>query len=288
MAFRSQDSPLLPGDLLVLQHDAGPGAFLLCPPAPGPLGTQTSYFSTNSSSWLIHLPTQLEMAPARPACALRLLAATEQLTPLLGTSPNPGLPRPGHYEVRATVGNGVWTNNLTCSFDVVSPVAGLRVVHPIPQDGRLYLPTNSSTLVLQVDAGTNATATVRWSGGNASAPFQARCPFADVALVSGCAPEVGSTLFSVLALPGLSVGEHVLEVLVESSAGRETQSLSVWVEEPVQGLHATPNPEARVLQGVLVVSSGSSQGTTQVSILGFRRHLFTLYFPSQLSLHGVP
>ncbi|XP_047694072.1 polycystin-1 isoform X1 [Prionailurus viverrinus] len=250
--FQGQDGPLLPGDLVTLQHDAGPGALLHCSPALGPPGPEAPYLSAVASAWLAHLPAQLEVAPTGPACALRLLAATERLTPLLGLRPNPGLRRPGHYEVRATVGNSVSTHNLSCDFDVLSPVAGLRVAHPTPHDGRLYVPTNGSVLVLRVDSGTNATATAHWPGGNVSAPFEAACPAPVAALVPSCALEANTTLFSVLALPGLREGEHTVEVVVENSAGRANLSLQVKAEEPICGLRATPSPEARVLQGVLV------------------------------------
>lgn len=245
---------MLPGDLVILQHDAGPGTLLRCPPALSFPGSEAPYFSANASAWLAHLPAQLEAAPAGPACALRLLAATERLTPLLGLGPNPGLRRPGRYEVRATVGNSVSRHNLTCIFDVLSPVAGLRAIYPAPQDGRLYVPTSGSPLVLQVDSGANATAEARWPGGNASAPFEAACPAAVAALAPGCAQEANGSLFSMLTLPGLREGEHEVEVVVENGAGRANLSLLVTAEEPIRGLRATPSPEARVLQGVLVVS----------------------------------
>ncbi|KAK2499988.1 hypothetical protein MC885_005212 [Smutsia gigantea] len=251
VAFHGQDSPLLPGDLISLQHDAGPGALLHCPPTHSLSGSEVPYFSTSASAWLTRLPAQLEAAPAGPACTLRLLAATEQLTPLLGLRPNPGLRRPGHYEVRAMVGNSVSRQNLSCSFTVLSPVAGLRVVYPAPQDGYFYVSTNGSALVLQMDSGDSATATAHWLGGSVRAPFEATCPAIVAALVPGCA-EANATLFSVLALPGLSKGEHAMEVVVENSAGRANLSLPVRVEEPISGLQAMPRPEARVLQGVLV------------------------------------
>ncbi|XP_031303446.2 polycystin-1 isoform X1 [Camelus dromedarius] len=252
VTFHGQDSPLLPGDLISLQHDAGPGTFLHCPPALGHPGPEVPYFFTNVSAWLAHLPAQLEVAPTGPACALRLLAATEQLTPLLGLSPNPGLQQPGHYEVRATVGNHVSRQNLSCSFDVLSPVAGLRVIYPTPDDSRIFVPTNGSLMVLQVDSGANATATVRWPGGNVSAPFEATCPTTVAALVPGCTHEANATLFSVLELPRLSEGEHEVDIVVENGAGRADLSLQVKAEEPIRGLRAMPSPEARVLQGVLV------------------------------------
>ncbi|XP_019504061.1 PREDICTED: polycystin-1 isoform X1 [Hipposideros armiger] len=252
VAFHDQDGPLLPGDLISLQHDAGPGALLRCAPALGRPGPEAPYLSTSASAWLACLPSKLETGWASQACALRLLTATEQLTPLLGLRPNPGLHRPGHYEVWASVSNSVSRRNLSCSFDVLSPVVGLQVIYPVPSDGLLYVPTNGSTLVLQVDSSANATAMVCWPGGNISAPFEATCPDSVAALVSSCTSEANDTLFSVLALPGLSEGKHAVEVVVENSAGRANLSLWVKAEEPICGLRATPSPEARVLQGVLV------------------------------------
>ncbi|KAI5933223.1 Polycystin-1 [Manis javanica] len=251
VTFHGQDRPLLPGDLISLQHDAGAGALLHCPPAHSHSGSEVPYFSTSASAWLTRLPAQLEVAPAGPACTLRLLAATEQLTPLLDMRPNPGLRRPGHYEVRVMMGNSVSRQNLSRSFTVLSPVAGLRVFHPIPPDGHFYVSTNGSALVLQVDSGDSATATAHWLGGSVHAPFEATCPTTVAALVPGYA-KANATLFSVLALPGLSKGEHTVEVVVENSAGCANLSLPVRAEEPISGLQAPPCPEACVLQGVLV------------------------------------
>lgn len=254
MTFHGQDVPVLPGDLIGLQHDAGSGALLQCPLTPNQAGSKVLYLSTNASNWLAHLPTLLDDARPGPACILQLVTATERLSPLLGLRSNPGLQHPGRYEVRATVGNNVSTYNLSCSFNVVSPVAGLRVIYPATLDGQLYVPTSGSVLVLQVDSGANATATAYWPGGNVSAPLETACPTMLDALKPICTQETNNTLFSVLVLPGLSQGEHAVDVVVQNSAGRANLTLRVMAEEPIRGLHATPVPEARVLQGALVVS----------------------------------
>ncbi|XP_012924310.1 polycystin-1 isoform X2 [Heterocephalus glaber] len=252
VTFHGQDIPVLPGDLIGLQHDAGSGALLQCPLAPSQVGPQALYLSTNASNWLAHLPTLLDDAQPGPACILQLVTATERLSPLLGLRSNPGLQHPGRYEVRATVGNSVSRHNLSCSFNVISPVAGLRLIYPAAIDGRLYVPTNGSVLVLQVDSGANATATAHWPGGNVSAPLEAACPTMLDSLKPSCTQETNNTLFSVLALPGLSHGEHAVDIVVQNSAGQANLSLRVMAEEPILGLHATPVPKARVLQGALV------------------------------------
>lgn len=244
---------MLPGDLIAIQHDAGPGTLLHCPGASSCPG-QALYLSTNASNWLTHLPIHLEEAWAGSACSLQLLLVTEQFTPLLGLESNPGLQHPGRYEVRATVGNSVSRHNLSCSFNVVSPVAGLRVIHPISLDGHLYVPTNGSALVLQVDSGANATATAHWFGGNVSAPFEDACPLEMDILQQDCTEESNSTLFSVLPLPRLTEGDHAVEIVARNGASQANLSLRVTAEDPISGLRAVPSPEARVLQGILVVS----------------------------------
>ncbi|XP_048188432.1 polycystin-1 isoform X2 [Perognathus longimembris pacificus] len=262
VTFHDQDILVLPGDLIGLQHDAGPGALLQCPLGSSHHGLEVVYLSTNASVWLAHLPAQMEGARTGPACALQLLLATEKLTTLLGLRPNPGLRHPGRYEVQATVGNSVSSHNLSCNFSVISPLTGLRVTYPTLLDGHLYVPTNGSVLVLQVDSGASATAMASWPGGNVSAPFEAACPTAGDTLKPDCTGEANRTWFSVLALPPLSKGEHTVELVAQNHDSRANLSVRVTAEEPIRGLRAMPSPEARVLQGVLVryspmVESGS-------------------------------
>ncbi|XP_042554282.1 polycystin-1 isoform X1 [Dipodomys spectabilis] len=262
VTVHDQDILVLPGDLISLQHDAGPGALLQCPLGSNHPGLEVVYFSTNTSVWLASLPAQVEGARTGPACALQLRLATEQLTVLLGLRPNPGLQRPGRYKVQATVGNSVSSHNLSCGFSVVSPLTGLHVIHPALLDGHLYIPTNGSVLVLQVDSGASATATASWPGGNITAPFEAACPSEGATFQPDCTGEANRTWFSVLALPRLSEGEHAVEIVAQNHDSRANLSLRVTAEEPICGLRAVPSPEARVLQGVLVryspmVESGS-------------------------------
>ncbi|XP_029413572.1 polycystin-1 isoform X2 [Nannospalax galili] len=264
VTFHGQDIPVLPGDLVGLQHDAGPGALLHCPLASSCPGLAL-YLSTNASDWPIHLPTQLEEAWIGPACSLQLLLATEQFSPLLGLRPNPGLQHSGRYEVQATVSNSVSRYNLSCSFNVVSPVAGLRVIYPVPLEGHLYVPTNGSILVLQLDSGANATAMAHWSGGNISAPFEAACPPVVDILKLDCTEETNGTLFSVLLLPMLREGKHTVEIVAQNGASQANLSLKVTAEEPICGLRAMPSPEARVLQGILVRYNAVAEAGSDVA-----------------------
>ncbi|XP_038618623.1 LOW QUALITY PROTEIN: polycystin-1 [Tachyglossus aculeatus] len=240
------DSPSVnPGDLLGLQHDAAPGSFLLCP-APG------APVAAPAPDWLAGLP--LGPPPGRPtpapaACAVRALIATERPTALLG--PNPGLPRPGSYTVTAAVAGGLGRRDLACGFRVAAPVSGLRILHPAPQQGRFYVPADRPSLLLGLDSGDDATA--RRPGANGTEPFRASCPPAWAASAPvECGREAAGGRFAVLPLTGLDEAGGAVDVVAENAVSRENVTVWVKAEEPVRGLRATPDPQSRVLQGILV------------------------------------
>ncbi|XP_051825452.1 polycystin-1 isoform X2 [Antechinus flavipes] len=255
VSFSSKNISLLPGDLFSVQHDAGPGALLRCLPHPEALShqqLQPEYLSANVSTWLPSLPAHLSGASSSngTTCALRLLFASEQVTRLLGQLINPGLQHVGHYVVRASVDNSVSSHNLSCSFDVLSPVVGLRIIHPTPQDGRFYVSTNWTYLVLKISSGVNSTASQL--GSNQSVPFEASCPPGVVQLTADCIRETNDTWFALLELDSLGEDESLVEIVAENHVSRENISIQVKAEEPIRGLSATPNPQTRVLQSTLV------------------------------------
>ncbi|XP_031801696.1 polycystin-1 isoform X2 [Sarcophilus harrisii] len=255
VSFSNKNISLLPGDLFSVQHDAGPGALLHHLSYPETLShqqLQPEYLSANVSTWLPSLPAHLSevSSPNGTTCALRLLFASEQVTRLLGQLINPGLQHVGHYVVQASVDNSVSSHNLSCSFDVLSPVVGLRVIHPTPQDGRFYVSTNWTYLVLKISSGVNSTASQL--GSNQSVPFEASCPPGVVQLTADCIRETNDTWFALLELDGLGEDESLVEIVAENHVSRENISIQVKAEEPIRGLSATPNPQTRVLQSTLV------------------------------------
>ena len=53
---------------------------------------------------------------------------------------------------------------------------------------------------------------------------------------------------------GWNRGQQLKKLEAQNGASQANISLRVTAEEPICGLRAVPSPEARVLQGILVVS----------------------------------
>lgn len=207
----------------------------------------------NSSEWALGLSDGSIGATwiNSTVCSLRVHYAEEQLVPVISPH-NAGLEHPGHYMVRASVDNGVFSANLSCSFWVASQVSGLRVIHPTPQGGRVYLPSNHTTLVVKLSSGVNATAS--WLGDNRTFPFEGSCPAAVAPLTVDCARETNDTWFAVVSLSGLREGVSTHVLVAENTVSSQNITITVKVEEPIRGLRATPDPESRVLLNTRVVS----------------------------------
>ncbi|XP_071427694.1 polycystin-1 isoform X2 [Pithys albifrons albifrons] len=243
--FRKENIFVRAGDVFSIQHNAGLGSFLQCQPSVTSW-SRTSILHVNSSERALGLsegsvdPTWMNST----VCSLRVLYAEEQLVPLLGPH-NVGLRQPGRYTVRASVANGLFSANLSCSFGVASPVSGLRVIHPPPQGSRVYLPTNHTSLVVKLSSGVNATAS--WLGDSHGVPFVAACPAAVAPLTAQCARDNNDTWFAVVPLSGLGEGLSTHVLVAENAVSSQNITVTVKVEEPIRGLRATPDPESRVL-----------------------------------------
>uniref|UniRef100_A0A8B9FZT2 Polycystin 1, transient receptor potential channel interacting n=1 Tax=Amazona collaria TaxID=241587 RepID=A0A8B9FZT2_9PSIT len=245
VTFRKENIFVKAEDVFSLQHSAGMGSLLQCQ-----LSTTSPYrtnvLSMNSSEWELGLADGFFGASwiNNTVCSLRVLYAEEQLVPVISPH-NAGLEHPGHYTVRANVDNGVFSTNVSCSFWVTSLVSGLRVIHPAPQGGRVYLPSNHTTLLIKLSSGVNATAS--WLGDNRTFPFEGSCPAALAPLTAECARENNDTWFAVVSLSGLREGVSTHVLVAENTVSTQNITVTVKVEEPIRGLRATPDPESRVL-----------------------------------------
>ncbi|NWX91633.1 PKD1 protein, partial [Nothoprocta pentlandii] len=245
VTFKEEIISVKAKDIFSIQHSAGLGFLLPCQPntsAPSRL----NFLSTNSSEWARGLSASFSGATWAhgTACSLRVRYAEEQLVPMIRPH-NAGLEHPGRYTVRANVDNGVFHANLSCSFWVTSRVSGLRVIHPAPQGGKVYVPSNHTTLVVKLSSGVNATAS--WLGDSRSFPFEGACPAALAPQVADCARETNDTWFAVVSLSSLPEGLSTHVLVAENTVSSQNITITVKVEEPIRGLRATPDPESRVL-----------------------------------------
>ncbi|KAM6379160.1 polycystin-1 isoform 1-T1 [Pluvialis apricaria] len=244
VTFRKENIFVRAEDVFSIQHNASLGLLQCQPSTTSPY--RTNVLSTNSSEWVLGLSNGSIGATwiNSTVCSLRVRYAEEQLVPVISPH-NAGLEHPGRYTVRASVDNGVFSANLSCSFWVASWVSGLRVIHPTPQGGRVYLPSNHTTLVVKLSSGVNATAS--WLGDNRTFPFEGSCPAAVAPLTADCARETNDTWFAVVSLRGLREGVSTHMLVAENAVSSQNITITVKVEEPIRGLRATPDPESRVL-----------------------------------------
>ncbi|NXF01300.1 PKD1 protein, partial [Smithornis capensis] len=245
VSFRKENTFVRAGDVFSIQHNANSGSFLQCQPsATSP--SRTNALHVNSSDWALGLSDSFldPIWTNNTICSLRVRYAEEQLVPVLSPH-NAGLDQPGHYTVRASVDNGIFSANLSCSFWVSSRVSGLRVIHPAPQGSRVYLPTNHTTLVVKLSSGVNATVT--WLGDNRTVPFTGSCPEAVARLTAQCARDNNDTWFAVVQLSSLREGLSTHVLVAENSVSSQNITVTVKVEEPIRGLRAMPDPKSRVL-----------------------------------------
>ncbi|KAL8174980.1 UNVERIFIED_CONTAM: hypothetical protein K2H54_008049 [Gekko kuhli] len=245
LLFRGKNAFVRPNDTVRIQHDAGPGAFLLCRPSLTP-SDQTRYLTLNSSDWDPGFPPRNTASSGRndSVCFLRVLYVSEETVSIISPK-NSGVGHYGLYAVRAIVDNGVFSANLSCSFWAVSPVQGLRVVYPAVQDGKIYVPTDNTWLLVKISSGENASAS--WLGGNQSFPFERHCPPAVTLLTAECARETNDSWFSVILLDGIGLNFSTIMLWAENAVSSQNVSVVVKAEEPIRGLRATPDPETRVL-----------------------------------------
>uniref|UniRef100_A0A8D0H915 Polycystin 1, transient receptor potential channel interacting n=1 Tax=Sphenodon punctatus TaxID=8508 RepID=A0A8D0H915_SPHPU len=204
------------------------------------------YVSVNSSDWMSNLPASRTAGIWKndTVCSLRVLYAPEETTPLISQE-NPSLAHHGLYTVKASVESGVFSANLSCSFWVVSPVMGLRVIYPPTQGGKVYMPTNNTWLVVKISSGVNATAS--WLGRNQTFSFEVTCPPTVTPLTTECTRDTNDTWFSVITLSGIGESVSTVVLIAENAVSSQNITIKVKTEEPIQGLRVTPDPETRVL-----------------------------------------
>uniref|UniRef100_A0A3Q1JAV5 Uncharacterized protein n=1 Tax=Anabas testudineus TaxID=64144 RepID=A0A3Q1JAV5_ANATE len=282
------------GDVIALQHDAGPTSLLHCPYSPHSLWRQP-VLALNQSEWLwINNTRQSADSSTDPAvdplpdpvfdldllvedgeggwledvvCPVRVLYVGHSETQLQGAQLSAGLPQPGLYSLLVTSVEPSYPASASCPLRVVPPL-GLTILHPTLQNGTLYLQPNDTRVLLRVQSGYITKASRR--GTNRSVTFQSVCPseFSSTPALCQSGPSSGSgadepSLYAVIEL-SLPVEEQKGPVQVELEAHNNVTEASltiiVHLEEPLRGLMVQPHPAHRVLMESVVSYTASVLG----------------------------
>ncbi|XP_066432663.1 polycystin-1 isoform X1 [Eleutherodactylus coqui] len=256
-----------PDSLIVVQHDAPSKTFLHC-------HSSTSYHVIHQQSWMNCIPgehlvglllNRTENGPSKvdggASCSIRVTGTTEESSPLISHQPNSGLRHPGIYAVLARFSNHLFEATHSCTFTVVSPVSGLKVIYPILQEKIYYVAVNYTVLVLKLLTGSNATA--YWIGTNQSWSFGQACPSVISSRNPECDAVRGEVSYAEINLKGLEKEGMEVVILVKNEISSENITIQVKMEEPIRGLSISPYPQERVLvntrvNNVAFVESGSN------------------------------
>lgn len=237
---------MLPNYLIVLQHDAPNKTFLHC-------HSSRSYHAFYQSDWVTCIPGHLVgEALINNTCSLRVIGTTKKLALIFSGKLNPGLWPPGKYTVTANFTNQLYEAMQSYSFSVVSPVSGLSVVYPTPQDEIYYIPSDNPVVILKILSGSNATSF--WTGNNQTWSFNRTCPPKFFAVSMECTTDKDDISYSEVNLLGLGRGVVDVSITVQNEISSQNISFLVKMEDPIRGLSTSPYPQARVLLNTRVVS----------------------------------
>ncbi|XP_039599396.1 polycystin-1-like, partial [Polypterus senegalus] len=257
------NTTVLPGDTVAVQHDADPGSLIDChPDASSPW--RQDHLHMNLSEWTRD-PENNESNVQKvrdSVCNLRFRYTSQRESPFDHEVLKMGLPTQGNYTFYARTKSRTLADALSCTFQVVAPLA-LTVVYPTPQDGIIYVSRDQSFILVKVHSKGNVTA--HWDGSNQTFTFTSKCP-AEAAHLKECAADSSDgTQFAVVDLDLLNSTSVSFLLTAEDGVSRENLTLAVKVEDAVRGLRVLPDPNQRVLVNLLVSYTAQVDAGSEVS-----------------------
>eukprot|EP00063_Salmo_salar_P066807 XP_014041642.1 PREDICTED: polycystin-1-like [Salmo salar] len=272
MRERVEDLLVSPGDIIGLQHDAGPASLLRCDPSPQSPWRQP-ILALNQSDWLwansnqsegsVDLDQSVEITledvrgggwAVDMVCPIRVLYVGHSETQLQGSQLSSGLPQPGLYSLEVTSDDPAFPVTASCPVRVVPPL-GLTVLHPPSQNGTYYFRPNQTVVLLRVHSQYGAK--VHWQGSNQSVLFQDHCPPDFLPTVGECrgagrAGEPGrgggDQSHSLFAVIDLGLGEERGPVVVNLSAHRSDISMILYIPTLKKGCVLELKRDLRLFQ----------------------------------------
>ncbi|XP_028300590.1 polycystin-1 isoform X2 [Gouania willdenowi] len=284
-----EDLLVSPGDVIALQHDAGPSALLHCQSSlhsawqqPVLVLNQSEWLSTGvsanhkadpQSDLVLDVEALVKDGEGgwldQVVCPVRVLYVGQSETQLKGAQLSAGLSQSGLYSLLVSSSEPSYPSSASC---LLVPPLGLTILHPPPQNNSIYLQPNDTRLLLRVKSSYVTRASLR--GSNHSVTFLPKCPegFSSSPALCQKGPTPGSggevaepSLYAVLDL-SLEKEEHQSPAEVELYASNNVTEASlvvvVHVEEPLRGLVVNPHPVHRVLmESVVSYTASVREGT---------------------------
>ncbi|XP_053712172.1 polycystin-1-like [Synchiropus splendidus] len=285
-----EDLLVSPGDVIALQHNAGPASLLTCRSTPlSPW--RHSVMVLNQSEWfwmnyteqdsktsdhsLSHPVLDLEALVDKGeagwledvVCPIRILSVGHSETQLQGAQLSAGLGQPGLYSLLVTSAEPTYPVSASCPVRVVPPL-GLTILHPPLLNGSVYLQPNNTRLLLRVQS--RLTTIASHVSGNFTVTFQPDCPPEFSSSPTLCRPgsqtdvsELSQYAIMDLRLTGNEQKEPMqVELEAHNNVTEGRLSVMVHLEEPLRGLEVKPHPTNRVLmESVVSYTASVVQGT---------------------------
>lgn len=258
-----EDILVAPGDVIGIQHDAGPSGVLACT-SDSQSPWKQSILIQNRSNWAGSNET-LDVADdwhraENLVCSIRVLYVGMNQTRLRGPILRAGLPHPGNYSLEVASVHLEFPVSASCPIHIIPPLQP-ALIYPAYQNGTVYFLPNQTSVLVKVHSEYNVVLNTLSSEGEHTVPFRNSCPPELVTKVPDCQTpnQVDDhTLFAWLDLRlGVAPG-NVKVVLHASSEVTEAQlEMRATVEELIQGLEIHPNPAHRVLMETVVVRLAS-------------------------------
>ncbi|TRY86153.1 hypothetical protein DNTS_030211 [Danionella cerebrum] len=242
-----QDLLVSPGDIIALQHDAGPSGLVQCSSDPSS-SWKTTVLLQNHSDWSNEpLRSVAEGVWSEDlVCQIRVLYVGQNETQVKGAFLHTGLPEVGNYSLEVTSDDEDFPVSASCPIQVIPPLMP-SVIYPANRNSVVYFLPNQTWVLVKIRS--QHAALIGREGSNLTQGFQRECPQSLVGTVPECrGPDAHSD--SMFAWVDLQAGSHPGEthvvLWVKSEITEATLEIQARVQEPLRGLTIRPHPAHRV------------------------------------------
>ncbi|XP_021333081.1 polycystin-1 isoform X1 [Danio rerio] len=263
-----QDLLVSPGDIIALQHDAGPSGLLQCSPDPSSPWSQSLLIQNRSHWWDANETLQADVEGVWEEgvlCQIRVLYVGQNQTGLQGPFLRSGLPQVGDYSLEVTSNDEDFPVTASCPIQVIPPLTP-TVIHPTNHNNTVYFLPNQTWVLIKVRS--QHSALIGCQGNNLTVAFERACPQSLLSKVAECrqSDPFNDTMFAWVDLQaGSTPGQTTVVLHVKSEVTEAYLQIQARVQEPLRGLLIQPHPAHRVLMESVVCYTPSVEAGTDPS-----------------------